>query len=249
MLGVYTILQVAEDGWGSAQTLVLGAVSLALLSAVRRPPGADREPADAAAAVPLAQRRRAPTSSRRCSSSGCSGCSSSAPSTSSESSATTRSRSGSPSCRRRSSWGLMSLPVHRPAEPPLRPKATLLPGIVFIGVGMILFSRPRSTATTGADVMPAMILFGFGAGLAFPSLMTLAMSGATPEDSGLASGPRQHERPGRRRDRPRRARDARERAHRQPARRRRVELAALNSGYHLAYLIGACLVGVARWSP
>ena len=33
-----------------------------------------------------------------------------------------------------------------------------------------------------------MVLLGIGAGLAFPSLMTLAMSGATPEDSGLASG-------------------------------------------------------------
>src|SRR5215218_41113 len=33
MLGVYTILQVSEQGWGSAQTLGLGAVSAALLSA------------------------------------------------------------------------------------------------------------------------------------------------------------------------------------------------------------------------
>ena len=33
-----------------------------------------------------------------------------------------------------------------------------------------------------------MLLLGVGAGLSFPSLMTLAMSGATPEDSGLASG-------------------------------------------------------------
>ena len=30
MLGVYTILGVTEHGWGSAQTLVLGAISLAL---------------------------------------------------------------------------------------------------------------------------------------------------------------------------------------------------------------------------
>jgi MFS family permease len=37
-------------------------------------------------------------------------------------------------------------------------------------------------------VMPAMILVGIGAGLSFPALMTLAMSGATPSDSGLASG-------------------------------------------------------------
>jgi len=33
MLGVYTILEVAENGWGSAQTLVLGAISLALETA------------------------------------------------------------------------------------------------------------------------------------------------------------------------------------------------------------------------
>src|SRR5215207_8871043 len=33
MLGVYTILGVAEEGWGSSQTLALGAVSIALLAA------------------------------------------------------------------------------------------------------------------------------------------------------------------------------------------------------------------------
>ena len=38
------------------------------------------------------------------------------------------------------------------------------------------------------DILPVMLLLGAGAGLAFPSLMTLAMSGATPSDSGLASG-------------------------------------------------------------
>ena len=33
-----------------------------------------------------------------------------------------------------------------------------------------------------------MVLLGVGAGLAFPSLMTIAMSAATPEDAGIASG-------------------------------------------------------------
>jgi hypothetical protein len=33
-----------------------------------------------------------------------------------------------------------------------------------------------------------MVLLGIGAGLCFPALMTLAMSGATPSDAGLASG-------------------------------------------------------------
>src|SRR5213082_3420551 len=33
-----------------------------------------------------------------------------------------------------------------------------------------------------------MLLLGLGAGTAFPALMNLAMSGATPRDAGLASG-------------------------------------------------------------
>ena len=33
-----------------------------------------------------------------------------------------------------------------------------------------------------------MVLLGVGGGLAFPALMTLAMSGATQQDAGLASG-------------------------------------------------------------
>ena len=38
------------------------------------------------------------------------------------------------------------------------------------------------------DVLPTMVLIGAGAGLTFPALMTIAMSGATPSDAGLASG-------------------------------------------------------------
>ena len=43
-------------------------------------------------------------------------------------------------------------------------------------------------ARYAADLLPVMVLLGVGAGLVFPALMTLAMSAATPEDSGLASG-------------------------------------------------------------
>ena len=46
----------------------------------------------------------------------------------------------------------------------------------------------RSTGATSPTCCPAMLLLGAGGGLSFPALMTLAMSGATPEDSGLASG-------------------------------------------------------------
>ena len=61
MLGVYTIVEAADYGWGSAHTLGFGAAALALLAGVRRPRGAHAEPARAAADLPLAQRRRAPT--------------------------------------------------------------------------------------------------------------------------------------------------------------------------------------------
>jgi hypothetical protein len=38
------------------------------------------------------------------------------------------------------------------------------------------------------DVAPSLAFVGIGAGLAFPSIVGLAMSGATASDAGLASG-------------------------------------------------------------
>ena len=67
-------------------------------------------------------------------------------------------------------------------------KATLLPGLALIAAGLMLFRDAPVNADYLGDLLPVMILIGVGAGLAFPSLMTLAMSAATPEDSGLASG-------------------------------------------------------------
>ena len=46
----------------------------------------------------------------------------------------------------------------------------------------------RCTPTTCTQVAPSMLLLGLGAGIAFPALMNVAMSGATPQDAGLASG-------------------------------------------------------------
>jgi EmrB/QacA subfamily drug resistance transporter len=67
-------------------------------------------------------------------------------------------------------------------------RKTLLPGMVLIAAGLALFARAPVDGDYARDVLPVMILLGLGAGLAFPALMTLAMSGATPEDAGLASG-------------------------------------------------------------
>jgi EmrB/QacA subfamily drug resistance transporter len=67
-------------------------------------------------------------------------------------------------------------------------RATLAPALVLIAGGLAVFSRAPVGATYVTDLLPAMLLLGIGGGLAFPALMTLAMSGATASDSGLASG-------------------------------------------------------------
>jgi MFS family permease len=67
-------------------------------------------------------------------------------------------------------------------------RATLLAGLVLLVVALGLFARAPLDAGYVVDLLPSMVLFGIGAGLAFPALTTLAMSGATAEDSGLASG-------------------------------------------------------------
>jgi EmrB/QacA subfamily drug resistance transporter len=68
------------------------------------------------------------------------------------------------------------------------PRATLIPALAAIVAGLVWFARVPVDGSYVVDVLPSMLLLGVGAGLAFPSLMTLAMSDATPEDSGLASG-------------------------------------------------------------
>jgi EmrB/QacA subfamily drug resistance transporter len=67
-------------------------------------------------------------------------------------------------------------------------KAVLIVGLVMLAVALALFARAPVDPGYALDLLPTMVLFGIGAGLAFPALMTLAMSGATQSDSGLASG-------------------------------------------------------------
>jgi EmrB/QacA subfamily drug resistance transporter len=67
-------------------------------------------------------------------------------------------------------------------------RATLLPGLVLMFAGLVLFARSPIHASYALDVLPAMVLLGVGAGLSFSPLMTLAMSAAHPSDAGLASG-------------------------------------------------------------
>ena len=124
-------------------------------------------------------------------------------------------------------------------------RTMVLGGLALFMTGLALFTRAPVGGDYVAHVLPVMVLLGTGAGLCFPALMTLAMSGATPSDAGLASGlisttaqvggalglavlatlsaSRSNELIG----------DGESAA------------AALTSGYHLAFGIGAALVAVA----
>jgi EmrB/QacA subfamily drug resistance transporter len=64
----------------------------------------------------------------------------------------------------------------------------LRPGLVLLVVGLLLLARLPVDASYVIDVLPAMLVLGTGGGLSLPAVMTLGMSGATPEDSGLVSG-------------------------------------------------------------
>ncbi|HSC21411.1 MAG TPA: MFS transporter, partial [Solirubrobacterales bacterium] len=68
------------------------------------------------------------------------------------------------------------------------PRTTLIPGVCLVVVALLLFARTPVDASYFVDLLPPFLLIGIGVGTSFPAIMTLAMSGATPEDSGLASG-------------------------------------------------------------
>ena len=111
--------------------------------------------------------------------------------------------------------------------------------------GLVLFAQTPVIASYAGDILPPMVLIGLGAGLGFPSLMTLAMSGATPSDSGLASGlVNTSVQVGGAIGLAVLATLASQRTSSRLA-DGASNAAALNSGYHVAYLTGAALVTVA----
>jgi EmrB/QacA subfamily drug resistance transporter len=67
-------------------------------------------------------------------------------------------------------------------------RTTLLPGMVLIALGLALFTQAPVDGDYVRHVLPVMIVLGVGIGVSFPALVNLAMSGATQEDAGLASG-------------------------------------------------------------
>jgi MFS family permease len=188
MLGVYTIVKpAAENGWGAARTLELGAVSLALLAAFLVREATARNPL---IALRIFRSRNVTGANliQVLSVAGMFG----------------MFFLGALYLRRVLGYdalhiGLAFLPVTiamallsvRYSEPLIMrfgARAAVLGGLVLMTAGLLLFARVPVHSSYAIDVMPTMILLGAGAGLSFPALMTLAMSGATQRDAGLASG-------------------------------------------------------------
>jgi EmrB/QacA subfamily drug resistance transporter len=244
MLGVYTILGVAEEGWGSSQTLALGAVSITLLVAF-----VARQARVANPLMPLRLFRSPNVAGANLVQSllvvGMFGMFFLGALYMQQILGYDALEVGLAYLPMTVVMGTMSFRFTGQLNLRFGPLATLVPAMVFVVAGLLLLARTPVDATYAVDLLPPMILIGLGAGLGFPSLMTLAMSGATPSDSGLASGlVNTSVQVGGAIGLAVLATFATERTDGLLADGESAA-SALNSGYHLAYLIGAGLVMVA----
>jgi len=244
MLGVYTILQVSEKGWGSTQTLILGAISLALETAfVVRQARIDNP------LMPLRLFRSRNVSGANA--------------------LQVLLVAGMFSTFFLGALYLQEILGYDPLEVGLAflpttlvmgtlslgyseklimrfgPRNMLIPGMILVGIALLLFARTPVDGSYLPDLLPPLLLFGVGVGISFPSLMTLAMSGATPEDAGLASGVvNTSAQVGGAIGLALLATLAAERTGNKLA-EGASHAAALNSGFHLAYVVAAGLVAAA----
>ncbi len=116
-------------------------------------------------------------------------------------------------------------------------------GMALVSLGLLLFARAPVNGDFWVDVLPGMIILGIGVGMAMNPVLIAAMSDVEPSESGLASG----------------VTNtafmmggalglavlASLAAWRTGSVAATSEAAALNSGYHLAFLVGAVFAGLA----
>jgi MFS family permease len=84
--------------------------------------------------------------------------------------------------------GALSVRYTEPLASRFGARRLLIAGLALIGLGLVVFTRAPVDGSYLVNVAPVMVLLGIGGGLAFPSLMMLAMSGTSGANAGLASG-------------------------------------------------------------
>jgi EmrB/QacA subfamily drug resistance transporter len=67
-------------------------------------------------------------------------------------------------------------------------RRVLIAGLLITTCGLALFTQAPVDADYVTHVLPVMLLTAVGIGVAFPALVGISMSGARPEEAGLASG-------------------------------------------------------------
>jgi predicted MFS family arabinose efflux permease len=141
--------------------------------------------------------------------------------------------------------GFMSLKVSGPFAQRYGLRAAIVPSLVLIAIGLLLFARTPVDGTYAIDILPSMLVFGLGAGLGFPAIVTLAMRDVEMQDTGLASGlVNTSAQVGGAIGLAVLATLAAERTDAVEATAESAN-AALNAGYHLAYVVGAVLIAAA----
>jgi EmrB/QacA subfamily drug resistance transporter len=187
MLGVYTIVKAVDYGWGSAHTLGLGALSLALLGAF-----VARQDRIANPLLPLRVLRNrtvaisnvvmlllvaamfgqffhAALYLQRVLGYGAA-------------------ETGFAFLPISVAIGTLSLGFSARLSMRFGAPRVLAAALAVLAVGLVGLTTMPANADYVTQVLPWMVLLGIGGGLAFPTVTTLAMSGAKPEDAGIASG-------------------------------------------------------------
>jgi EmrB/QacA subfamily drug resistance transporter len=85
-------------------------------------------------------------------------------------------------------FGLMSSGIAAKLVGRFGPKPSLLGGMSLVVVGLALLARTPVNGSYTADLAPAMILIAIGGGLGFLPLILIGVGDARPQDSGLVSG-------------------------------------------------------------
>ena len=138
-------------------------------------------------------------------------------------------------------WGSASLLLSDRLVMRFGIKPPLLAGLSLMTVALVLLARTPVDGSWAVDILPATLAVGLGAGIAFNPLLLAAMSGVGPDRAGLASGV---------------VNTAfmmggavglavlasLAAAHTGSASTAAGSLSALNSGYHVAFVVGAIFV-------
>jgi EmrB/QacA subfamily drug resistance transporter len=187
MLGVYTILKAGDYGWGSARTLGFAAITAALLAGF-----VARESRAAHPLVPLHIFRSRNVSGANAvqmlAVAGMFGMFFLAVLYMQRVLGYSAVATGFAFLPVSGLIGLLSLGFSARLSLRYGAKVIVVPGIVLMTAGLALLTRVPVNGSYVTDLLPSMVLLGTGAGLFFPSITTIAMSGVQPHEAGLASG-------------------------------------------------------------